>query len=131
MKEMLKINDEDVRGDCYHSFRLPNNVDKLTVRDLIKLRIETEVTDFNTRRPLCFYALVQPEGAEITAKGYRLKVHHDIDWQAQYALALEAFEKKSFLISLVGKDLQSLDDVIETPDFIEINFVKFSEIIGG
>lgn len=131
MKEMLKINDEDVRGECYHGFRLPNNADKLTVRELIELRIETEVKGFNMRRPLCFYALVQPEGAEITAKGYRLKTHHDIDWHAQYEVAIAAFEKKCFLVSVAGKDLQSLDDEIETPDFVEINFVKFSEIIGG
>ncbi len=36
-----------------------------------------------------------------------------------------------FLVSLSGKDLHLLDDVIDTPDFIEINFVKFSEIISG
>ena len=131
MKEMIKINDEDVRGEVYHSFRLSIDADKLTVADLIKLRIETEVKAFNVRRPLCFFALVQPEGAEITPKGYRLKEHHDIDWEAQYKIALEAFDKKSFLINLAGKDFQSLDDVIDTPDFIEINFVKFNEIIGG
>ena len=128
---MIKINDEDVRGECYHSFRISNDVDSLTVRDLIKLRIETEVKGFNTRRPLCFFALVQPEGAEITPKGYRLKTHHDIDWQAQYEIALDAFTKKSFLISISGKDFQSLDDVIDTPDTVEISFVKFNEIIGG
>lgn len=128
---MIKINDEDVRGECYHSFRLPTDADKLTVRDLIKLRIETEVKGFNIRRPLCFYSLVQPEGAENTPKGYRLKTHRDIDWESQYKIALEAFENKSFLINLAGKDFQSLDDVIDTPDSIEINFVKFNEIIGG
>ena len=128
---MIKINDEDVRGEVYHSFRLSVDADKLTVRDLIKLRIETEVKGFNIRRPLCFFALVQPEGAEITPKGYRLKTHHDIDWEVQYKIALEAFDKKSFLINLAGKDFQSLDDVIDTPDSIEINFVKFNEIIGG
>ena len=128
---MIKINDEDVRGECYHSFRIPNDADNLTVRDLIRLRIETEVKDFNVRRPLCFFALVQPEEAEITAKGYRLKTHHDIDWQLQYEAALDAFDKKSFLINIAGKDFQSLDDVIETPDSVEINFVKFNEIIGG
>ncbi len=71
-----------MRGECYYRFRLPNNVDKLAVRDLIKLRIKTEVEKFNLQRSLCFYALVQPEGAEITAKGYRLKIHHNIGWQA-------------------------------------------------
>ncbi|MDH3326590.1 MAG: hypothetical protein OEM38_07735 [Gammaproteobacteria bacterium] len=131
MKEMIKINDEDVRGDCYHSFRIPNNVDSLTVRELIKLRIESEVARFNMQRPLCFYALVQPQDAEITAKGYRLKTHRDIDWNAQYETAIEAFSNKSFLVSVSGKDFQSLDDMIETTDLVEINFVKFSEIIGG
>jgi len=131
MKEMLKINDEDVRGDCYYSFRLPNNVDSLTVRDLIKLRIETEVTRFNTLRPLCFYALIQPEGAELTPKGYRLKNHRNIDWQDQFERAVEAFNNKSFLVSNAGKDYQSLDDIIETDDVTEISFVKFNEIIGG
>ena len=131
MKEMLKINDEDVRGNCYHSFRLPNNVEKLTVRDLIKLRIETEIKRFNIQRPLCFFSLIQPEGAEITPRGYRLQTHRDIDWQTQFEKAIEAFEQKQFLINASGKDMQSLDDVIETSDFTEISFVKFNEVIGG
>ncbi|MDH5258387.1 MAG: hypothetical protein OEX07_10280 [Gammaproteobacteria bacterium] len=131
MKEMIKVNDEDVRGDCYHSFRLPNNAESLTVRELIELRIETEVKRFNMQRPLCFYALVQPEGAEITSRGYRLKTHRDIDWKAQCEIAIDAFSNKSFLVSIAGKDFQSLDDVIETPDYVEISFVKFNEIVGG
>jgi len=131
MKKMMKINDEDVRGDCYHSFRLPNDADNLTVRDLIKLRVETEVMGFNMRRPLCFYTLVQPQGAELTPKGYRLKTHRNIDWRVQYEAALAAFEENRFLISVAGSDRQSLEDVIDTSDFIEINFVKFNEIIAG
>jgi len=131
MKEMIKINDQDVRGNCYHSFRVPNTEEHLTVRNLIKMRIQNEIEKFNMLRPLCFYSLVQPEGAEITSKGYRLKEHRNIDWQQQFEKAIAAFDEKCFLINFDGRDFQSLDDVIETPDLVEINFVKFAEVIGG
>lgn len=131
MKEVLTIHDEDARGNQIHTFRLPNACEKITVRDLIKNRVEKEVERFNLQRPVCFFTLVQPEQAEITSRGYRLKEHRALDPEAQLQAALKGFEKKSFLVSANGRDYQSLDDEIEINDQTEIVFVKFMEVVGG
>ena len=131
MKEMIIIHDEDARGNRIHTFRLPNDGDSLTVEALIRLRVDTEVKRFNTQRPICFFSLVQPEGVDITTRGYRLKEHRDIDVKAQKNIAVEAFDKKSFIVNTNGRDYQALDEKIDIADEMEISFIKFMEIVGG
>lgn len=127
----MTIHDEDVRGNRYHTFRLVNNEDQLTVEALIRFRVENEVKRFNEQRPICFFSLVQPEDVDITARGYRLKKHRDIDSQAQCDIAVNAFEKKSFIVNANGRDYQALDEIVDINDDTEIAFIKFMEIIGG
>jgi len=131
MKEMMTIHDEDARGNRYHTFRLVNEEDKLTVEALIRFRVESEVNRFNSQRPICFFSLVQPQDVDITTRGYRLKKHRDIDSQAQCEIAVKAFEKKSFLVHANGRDYQSLEEVVDINDDTEISFIKFMEIVGG
>lgn len=131
MKEVLTIYDEDARGNRIHTLRIPNSQSQVSVRDLIKNRIESEVNRFNMQRPVCFFALVQPEGAEITSRGYRLQNHRTLDWNKQFEVAVAGFEKKSFLINANGRDYQGLDDQIDINDNTEIIFIKFMEVVGG
>ena len=133
MKDFLLIHDEDARGNRIHSFRMPNTnaVSKYSVRELIKARIENEVNRFNIQCPVCFFTLVQPEDAELTIKGYRLKKHRAISWQSQFEAALQGFEKKSFIVHANGKDFQALDEQIEITDDTDITFIKFMEVVGG
>ncbi|MDX1812911.1 MAG: hypothetical protein R3240_13225 [Gammaproteobacteria bacterium] len=131
MKTTLIIHDEDARGNRIHTVRVPNEQENPTIRDLIQLRISNEIERFNTQRPVCFFSLVQPEGAEITSRGYRLKEHRSLDAEAQTRAAIAGFEKKSFLVNANGRDYQSLDDKVELKDDTEIVFVKFVEVVGG
>ncbi len=131
MKEMLKIHDEDARGNRFHTIRIINDQDELTVKEIIKRRIENEICKFNLQRPICFFSLVQPEDSEITLRGFRLREHRAIDWQTQFKVAIDAFEKKHFIVNANGKDLQSLDDVISIDQDTDVVMIKFMEIVGG
>lgn len=131
MKEVLLVHDEDARGNRTHTTRIPCVSQQIAVRDLITQRINKEVERFNAQRPVCFFALVQPEDAEITSRGYRLRTHRAIDATAQVEAALAGFEKKAFLINANGRDYVDLDDEIEINDETEIVFVKFVEVVGG
>jgi len=131
MKEMVTIHDEDARGYRYYTFRLVNSEDKFSVEALIRFRVENEVKRFNAQRPICFFSLVQPEDVDITARGYRLKNHRYIDGQAQSDMAVNAFEKNSFIVHANGRDYQALDDIIDINQDTEISFIKFMEIVGG
>jgi len=128
---MLIIHDEDVRGNRSHTIRVINESNTLTVRGIIELRIENEISRFNLQRPVCFFSFVQPNDSEITPRGYRLREHRKIDWQAQFQAAVEAFEKKSFIINANGKDVVSLDEVVNIDDNTEIVMIRFMEIVAG
>ena len=106
MKEMMVLHDEDVRGNRLHTVRLVNDEDSLTVEALIRLRVNNEVTRFNTQRPICFFSLVQPKGVDITARGYRLKEHRDIDSQAQPERREESLPEE---IDIAGHEAEEED----------------------
>ena len=131
MKNELIIHDEDARGNRSHSLRIPNTSSSILVKDLITRRVESEVARFNVQRPVCFFSLVQPAGAESTSRGFRLKEHRMLDASDQVKNALEGFNKKNYLINANARDFQNLDDVIDITDDTEIIFVKFVEVIGG
>lgn len=131
MKDVLIVHDEDARGNRFHSFRIPNSSESLSVKDLILRRVSVEVERFNAQRPVCFFTLVQPVEAEMTSRGFRLKEHRTLDPEAQMNSAIEGFAKKCYLINANGRDYQELNDQIEIADETEIVFVKFMEVVGG
>ena len=128
---MIVIHDEDVRGNRFHTLRINAENDEVSIRGLIKLRIETEIGRFNMQRPVCFFCLVQPENSEVTPRGFRLKEHREINWQTQFKVAQQAFEKKHFIVNVNGKDVQSLDDTIKLDQAIEVIMIKCMDIVGG
>lgn len=130
-KRLFQIHDEDARGNRLCSQRITVESDSLSIKELIQRRVQTEVERINIQRPICFFSLVKPEEAELTLKGYRMKKHRELDYDLQYQAALDAFEKKSFLVNANGKDCLSLDDEVSVNDGAEIVFIKFMEIVGG
>ena len=128
---MLIIHDEDVRGNRIHTLRVANNDESLSVGDILKRRIENEITRFNLQRPVCFFSLVQPKNSEITPRGFRLREHRAIDWETQFQAAIEAFDKKGFIVNINGKDVQGLDDIIDTSDVVEVVMIRCMEIVAG
>ena len=54
--------------------------------------VHQEVALYNLSQPGYFQGLVQPNDAEATLNGYRLRQRRQIDWEKQADLALKAFE---------------------------------------
>ena len=67
----------------------------------------------------------------MTPRGFRLKEHREINWQTQFKVAQQAFEKKHFIVNVNGKDVQSLDDTIKLDQAIEVIMIKCMDIVGG
>lgn len=130
-KRRLQMHDEDARGTRLYTQRVAVEGDALSLKDLIKSRVQSEVQRINIQRPICFFSLVKPEEAELTMKGYRMKQHRELNVDGQIQAALDAFRKKSYLVNANGRDCLSLDDVINLSDNTEIVFIKFMEICGG
>ena len=54
-----------------------------------------------------------------------------IDWEAQYARAIEAFTRNGFFVLVDDQQLESLDDEIFVRPGTAISFVKLVPLVGG
>ena len=131
MESTLIVFDETARGERTHRVQLKLVSERITIRDLIARRVQSEVEKFNLQRPINFKALVQPKDAEETSQGYRLRQHRDLDSQVHVDEAIKAFENQRFFVMVDHKDVNDLGAEITIADNTDIAFVKLMPIIGG
>ncbi len=112
-------------------FTLALPSERITVRELIRARIDQEVQDYNRRQSEYFNGLVQPSDTELTLNGYRMKKVHAIDPEKQYQLAVESFEHNGFILLVDDRQVDSLDQVIEVSPATAVTFIKLVPLVGG
>lgn len=131
MSATLTIHDETATGQKTNTFTLDCLTERLTVRELIRARIYQEVQDYNQREPEYFRGLVEPTDAERVLNGYKLKSKRKIDWEEQFARALDAFSHNGFFILVGDKQAEGLDQQFEVKADTEVSFVKLVPLVGG
>ncbi len=131
MATTVTVFDETTSGGRTNELTLEFLTERITVRELIRSRVYQEVTEYNARQPEHFRGLVQPTEAEQTLNGYRLRTGRKIDWERQYARALEAFERNGFFILVDDRQLERLDQEIDLRPDSEIAFLKLVPLVGG
>lgn len=131
MGAMVQVHDELAPGRRTRSFTLYLASERITVRELIRRRVEEEVEAYNRARPEVFQGLVQPTDAERVLNGYRLKTRRPLDAAAQVEHALRAFETNGFLIVVGDRQVEDLDESIAVTPATEISFVKLVPLVGG
>ena len=89
MPATLTVRDESTSGKTLNEFVLDFLTERITVRELIRSRVYQEVQDYNVRRGQVFNGLVQPEEAEKTLNGWKLKQPRLLDWKKQFERAVE------------------------------------------
>ena len=113
------------------TFVLAFPTEHITVRELIRARVQHEVDDYNSRQPEIFRSLVQPTEAERTLNGYRLPKARHIDGEKQCELALRAFDNNGFVLLVDDRQVESLDQVIEIGPSTAVTFLKLVPLVGG
>jgi len=105
---------------------------RITLRELIRQRVAREVEQFNRERPEIFEGLVQPEESEQILNGYRVKFHYlrTIDPERQFERAIQAFDKRRFLVIAAGRQVESVDEEIDLGAG-EVEFIKLVPLVGG
>jgi hypothetical protein len=131
MPANLTIHDQASPGQETRTFTLECLTERMTVRELIRARIYQEVQDYNQRQPEYFRGLVEPTQAERTLNGYRLREKRNIDWQAQFKRACEAFEHNGFFVLVGDRQAGSLEEEFEVKADTEVSFVKLLPLVGG
>ena len=129
------IRDETATGDPVHEFPLEFQDERITVRDLIRERVYQEVRDYNFRSRreggLLFRGLVQPTDAERSLNGFKVPKNRDIDWEAQFARAVDAFGRNGFFILIDDCQAETLDQTIVISPSTHVSFVKLTPLVGG
>ena len=134
MAATLIVRDETATGEPVHEFPLEFQDERITVRDLIRERVYQEVSEYNFRSRReggVFRGLVQPNDAERTLNGFKVPKNRDIDWEAQFARAIEAFGRNGFFILVDDRQAETLDESIVISPSTHVSFVKLTPLVGG
>jgi hypothetical protein len=130
----LTIRDETATGEPIHEFPLEFADERITVRELIRERVYQEVTEYNfrgRREGGVFRGLVHPGDAERALNGVRIPKHREIDWEAQFERAIDAFGRNGFFILVDDRQAEALDETIVIGAATQVSFVKLTPLVGG
>jgi hypothetical protein len=127
---MITIIDESTAGEK-SAWSLDFLDETMSLRELIRRRIYQEVTEYNAKKTGYFHGLVQPTQAERTLNGSRLTTAHNLDWQAQYEKAIDAFTRHGYLVLVNDRQVADLDASLELHAGTEVTFLKLVPLIGG
>lgn len=133
MLTSLKISDLTTAsiGKPEHTFTVHVTGEAITARELIRLRVFQEVENYNNEQPAVFRMLVQPGEAERTLNGFRFSKPRQVDAQAQFEKAVQAFDGNSFLVLVDDRQVESLDDEIALRPETSVSFLKLVPLVGG
>jgi hypothetical protein len=130
----LKVRDEttfSLAGHEERGFTLDVSEGRITVRELIRARVASEVSDYNLSQPEYFRGLVQPTDAERSLNGFKMPGRRRIDPESQFELAVRAFSGNGFIVLVDDTQVDDLEDEIRiTPD-TTVTFLKLVPLVGG
>jgi len=128
----LCVRDETASGQSLYELSLEFLNERITVRELLRERVHHEVREFNRHQErLVFHGLVQPENTELTLNGSKLKAHRPLDWEAQFALAVEGFATNAFFVLVDDRQAETLDETFVVGPQTTVSFVKLTPLVGG
>lgn len=131
MSVTLTIRDETTLDRTGHAFTLALAAERISVRDLIRSRVYQEVEAYNEQQLDYFRGLVQPSEAEQTINGYRLRKGQQINKEAQFDKAIQAFQKNGFLLLVDDHQVDDLDEMLELQPETTVTFFKLIPLVGG
>lgn len=105
----------------------------VTVRELIRRRVYEECTEYNASQQNKFRGLVIPEGMERELNSPALARPRKVDWEKQYARAVEAFDRNGFIVLIGEQQAEDLDETVtlRLGEALEVTFIKLVPLVGG
>ncbi len=128
----VQVFDESTTGERVSALSLDLLTEKITCRELIRSRVYQEVQDFNRRGKIKpFRGLVEPSQQERWLNPASDSRPREIDWKAQFEVAIEAFGKCSILLLVDDVQVERLDQEIELKAGAQVSFLKLIPLVGG
>ncbi|TDC87008.1 hypothetical protein [Actinomadura sp. 7K507] len=127
----VTFRDETATGTPVTEVQIEGLPERMTVRELIRLRVREEVARHNARPSDRFNGLVRPDEAEAELNGYRLREPRRIDWERQAGIAEKAFLANGFFVLAGDRQVEDLDEEIDLTTDPDLVFVKLVALAGG
>ncbi|HVP46042.1 MAG TPA: hypothetical protein VMT32_05640 [Bryobacteraceae bacterium] len=125
----VPILDETTAGERRSAGEFQFEAETLTLREIIRRRVQQEVERFNRSDIEVFRGLIQPEETERILNGVRERPV--LDWQKQYARALAAFQGNGFLVFVDDRQITDLDETVHLTAQTKVAFLKLVPLMGG
>jgi len=129
MSLALSVHDETTSGESRSAGIFQFDNASLTLREIIRLRVQQEVARFNKSDYEMFQGLVQPEESERVLNGVRTRPV--LDPQKQFAKAITAFKGNGFLVLLDDRQIMDLDEALHLTAQSKITFLRLVPLVGG
>jgi hypothetical protein len=124
----LRVNDESPGSDPVPSLTLSFLNERITVRELIRERVYQEVRERNADTSVRYASLVERRAAS----GWETHEKPSLtDWEAQYQVALEGFERNRYFVLVDDRQLTSLDEKFSITPATSVRFIKLVQLVGG
>lgn len=131
MAATITIRDETLGGESLAAWALEVTTERTTVRELIRSRVYQEVQDYNLKQGQVFRGLIQPDEAEKTLNGWKMKKPRPLDWKRQFDRAIEGFEGNQILILVNERQAESLDEEVVIGSTTTVTFLRLTPLVGG
>ncbi|MGN9842300.1 hypothetical protein ACTMTI_29680 [Nonomuraea sp. H19] len=123
--------DETATGRALEEFSLPDLPERISARELVRLRVREEVARHNAAPSLHFRGLVKPTDAEAELNGYRMRTARRLNWERQADAAEAAFARNGFLLLVGDRQIEDLGEEIDLTVDPVVSFVKLVPLVGG
>lgn len=127
----VTVRDETATGRAIDQWPLAGLPERISARELVRLRVREEVARFNADQTDLFRGLVRPTDAESTWNGYRVGQGRRLDWERQADAACAAFARNGFVLLVGDRQVEDLDEEIDLLAEPEVAFVRLVALVGG
>ncbi|SDJ60999.1 hypothetical protein SAMN05421874_102401 [Nonomuraea maritima] len=127
----VTFRDETATGRPLDEFSLPGLPERISARELVRLRVREEVARHNAAPATRFHGLVRPVDAEVELNGYRMGAARRVDWERQADIAEAAFLRNGFLLLVGDRQIDDLSETIDLTADSVVSFVKLVPLVGG
>ncbi|NMO51939.1 hypothetical protein HH310_12125 [Actinoplanes sp. TBRC 11911] len=117
------VRDETMAGRAIGEVVLPGLPERITARELVRLRVREEVARFNAApaRPDTFGGLVRPSDP----------ARSRVDWEAQAEIACAGFGRNAYVMIVGDRQVEDLDEVIDLEQAHAVSFIRLTPLVGG
>jgi len=123
----LQIKDESTSGEILNKILLQFESEYITVEQLIKARIETEIERYEKDAEEYKNGLVLPTHLEKRLN----KSNKRIDAEKQLYVALKSFQENGFFILVDDEQVDELHQKVLVDESTDVSFIKLTPLVGG